>query len=189
MQMQSLFVAYCHFSDLKHQKNNSYPRSKIFRRHVYSGCSAPLPLQLPSLSRGSSIITLATNDSSASGEGISIQIEQSAHHPEENDPSMLLELMSPISSAKPDQMSASSLAYLGDVLFELFVRSRYIWPSRRMSDLQNKVVSVVRGKISCEYYDVLHRCATFRSRFCPISTYLRSYINHSAEAQSLMLQK
>ena len=62
------------------------------------------------------------------------------------DPSSFYELMSPINNVKPDQMSASSLAYLGDVVFELFVRSRYVWPSRRMSDLQNKVVSVVRGK-------------------------------------------
>jgi hypothetical protein len=138
MQIQSLFVAFCHFP---------HPRSKMFQRHVLSGCSSPLPLQLPSLSRGSSTLTLATNGSSASSEDISIEIDESAHHPEDKDPSMILELMSPISSAKPEQLSASSLAYLGDVLFELFVRSRYIWPSRRMSDLQNKVVSVVRGKI------------------------------------------
>jgi hypothetical protein len=63
------------------------------------------------------------------------------------DPSMFFELMSPVASAKPDQMSASSLAYLGDVVFELFIRSRYVWPSRRMSNLQDKVVTVVRGKL------------------------------------------
>jgi len=65
---------------------------------------------------------------------------------EEQDPSMFFELMSPIESVKPDQMSASSLAYLGDVVFELFVRSRYVWPSRRMSDLQNTVVAIVRAE-------------------------------------------
>lgn len=63
-----------------------------------------------------------------------------------DDPSLFFELMSPVHTAQPDQMSASSLAYLGDVLFELFIRSRYVWPERRMSDLQNKVVSIVRGK-------------------------------------------
>jgi len=62
------------------------------------------------------------------------------------DPSMFFELMSPDIMAQPDQMSASSLAYLGDVVYELFVRSRYVWPSRRMSDMQNTVVSIVRGK-------------------------------------------
>jgi hypothetical protein len=62
------------------------------------------------------------------------------------DPSMLFELMSPNASIKPEQMSTASLAYLGDVVYELFIRSRYVWPSRRMSDLQDKVVSIVRGK-------------------------------------------
>ena len=66
------------------------------------------------------------------------------------------ELMSPINTAKPDQMSASSLAYLGDVVFELFIRSRYVWPSRRMSDLQNKVVSVVRGKYHWHIFSIPH---------------------------------
>jgi ribonuclease-3 family protein len=54
--------------------------------------------------------------------------------------------MSPVSSAQPDQMSASSLAYLGDVVFELFIRSRYVWPSRRMPQLQNTVVSLVNAE-------------------------------------------
>jgi hypothetical protein len=65
----------------------------------------------------------------------------------DTDPSMLFELMSPNASVKPEQMSTSSLAYLGDVVYELFIRSRYVWPSRRMSDLQDKVVSIVRGKL------------------------------------------
>lgn len=62
------------------------------------------------------------------------------------DLSLLTELMSPVSSAQPDQMSASSLAYLGDVVFELFIRSRYVWPQRRMPVLQNTVVGLVNGE-------------------------------------------
>lgn len=125
---------------------NSYPRSKILRQHVVIGGIGrltPIPLE----GRRSSTVTHVA--CSSSGEGISIDnCDKTTQHPKERDPSMLLELMSPMASAKPDQMSASSLAYLGDVLYELFVRSRYIWPSRRMSDLQNKVVSIVRGKTS-----------------------------------------
>ena len=83
------------------------------------------------------------NDSSSSDSIDNVQLPQT----QQQDPSMFFELMSPIDTVKPEQMSASSLAYLGDVVFELFVRSRYVWPSRRMSDLQNKVVSVVRGKM------------------------------------------
>ena len=85
---------------------------------------------------------------SPSGESISggsEQTDQIVSSQEQNDPSMFFELMSP-TSAKPDQMSASSLAYLGDVVFELFIRSRYVWPSQRMSGVQKKVVSIVRGK-------------------------------------------
>ncbi len=63
-----------------------------------------------------------------------------------DDLSLLIELMSPVSSAQPDQMSASSLAYLGDVVFELFIRSRYVWPQRKMPVLQNTVVGLVNGE-------------------------------------------
>jgi len=110
---------------------------------------------------------------------------------QQQDPSMFFELMSPIDTVKPEQMSASSLAYLGDVVFELFVRSRYVWPSRRMSDLQNKVVSVVRGKIHivhiiCDMHmlyvaDTFTLCNTFDS--------YRMGISYIAEAQSILLQK
>lgn len=37
-------------------------------------------------------------------------------------------------------------AYIGDVVFELFIRSRHVWPSKRTADLQNMVVSIVRGR-------------------------------------------
>lgn len=65
---------------------------------------------------------------------------------QESNGDLFTELMSPISSAQPDQMSASSLAYLGDVVFELFIRSRYVWPQRRMPVLQNTVVGLVNGE-------------------------------------------
>ena len=58
----------------------------------------------------------------------------------------LMELLSPISSCRVNQMSGTDLAYIGDVVFELFVRSRHVWPSKRTSDLQNTVVGLVRGR-------------------------------------------
>ena len=57
----------------------------------------------------------------------------------------LLDLLSPISSCKVNQMSGIDLAYVGDAVFELFIRSRHVWPSKRTSDLQNTVVGIVRG--------------------------------------------
>jgi len=43
-------------------------------------------------------------------------------------------------------MSGTELAYIGDVVYELFVRSRHVWPSKRTSDLQNTVVGLVRAE-------------------------------------------
>ncbi len=63
-----------------------------------------------------------------------------------DDAQKLLTMLQPMSSCDVDQVSPTTLAYLGDVVFELFARSRYIWPSRRTTDLQNIVVNSVRGK-------------------------------------------
>ena len=48
--------------------------------------------------------------------------------------------------------STISEAYIGDVVFELYVRARHVWPSKRVSDLQRTVVSIVRGEL-CEPTD------------------------------------
>mmetsp|Transcript_57070 Transcript_57070/g.64652 ORF Transcript_57070/g.64652 Transcript_57070/m.64652 type:complete len:226 (+) Transcript_57070:52-729(+) len=65
----------------------------------------------------------------------------------------LLELLSPSNSCSVNQMSGTDLAYIGDVVFELFVRSRHVWPSKRTSDLQNLVV----GSVRAEYQSILFR--------------------------------
>lgn len=59
----------------------------------------------------------------------------------------LMDLLMPDRKCNPTQMSPTALAYVGDSVFELFVRSRYVWPSRRTTDLQNIVVGRVRGEI------------------------------------------
>ena len=45
----------------------------------------------------------------------------------------------------------SVVAYIGDVVFELYIRSRHVWPQKRTSDLQNMVVAIVRGKYFLSY--------------------------------------
>jgi ribonuclease-3 family protein len=55
-------------------------------------------------------------------------------------------LLSPSSSLEMNQMGPTALAYIGDVVFELFVRSRKLWPSRRTIDLQQQVVSLVNAE-------------------------------------------
>jgi hypothetical protein len=63
------------------------------------------------------------------------------------DTKSIMDFLSPMSSCSVNRMSGTDLAYIGDVVFELFVRSRHVWPSKRTSDLQNTVVSVVRGTL------------------------------------------
>jgi hypothetical protein len=58
----------------------------------------------------------------------------------------LQQLLLPSTSCDVGQMSTSDLAYIGDVVYELFIRSRTVWPSKRTSDLQLQVVALVRGK-------------------------------------------
>lgn len=66
----------------------------------------------------------------------------------------LLELLRPSSSCRVNQMSGTDLAYVGDVVYELFIRSRCVWPSKRTSDLQDEVVGFVRA----EYQSKLLEC-------------------------------
>jgi hypothetical protein len=58
----------------------------------------------------------------------------------------LQQLLLPSTSCDVGQMSTSDLAYIGDVVYELFIRSRTVWPSKRTSELQLQVVALVRGK-------------------------------------------
>lgn len=58
----------------------------------------------------------------------------------------LPELLVPNNTCKVNQMSGTDLAYIGDAVFELFIRSRHVWPSRRTSELQTTVVSIVRAE-------------------------------------------
>lgn len=60
--------------------------------------------------------------------------------------SPLEKLLHPSENCNVDQVSPTTLAYIGDSVFELFIRSRYVWPTRRTTDLQQKVVGLVRGK-------------------------------------------
>jgi hypothetical protein len=76
-----------------------------------------------------------------------VQDEEEDPEPDIIVPSLSLEeLLSPSPNCDVKQMGPTSLAYIGDVVFELFVRSRMVWPTRRTADLQQQVVSLVRGK-------------------------------------------
>ena len=70
------------------------------------------------------------------------------------------ELLLPPKTCDTDRMSATDLAYLGDVVYELFIRSRTVWPPKRTSDLQKQVVALVRGE-SCHTHPILPKVANF----------------------------
>lgn len=57
----------------------------------------------------------------------------------------LHKLLSPSETCRVDQMSSTDLAYVGDAVYELLIRTTKVWPSKRTSDLQSEVVSIVRG--------------------------------------------
>mmetsp|Transcript_5068 Transcript_5068/g.14213 ORF Transcript_5068/g.14213 Transcript_5068/m.14213 type:complete len:133 (-) Transcript_5068:317-715(-) len=64
-------------------------------------------------------------------------------------------------------MSSTDLAYIGDVVYELFVRSKFVWPSRRTKDLQTAVVSLVRAEFQAE---LLAKIRSSRTGFVLTST-------------------
>lgn len=77
----------------------------------------------------------------------------------------LEQLLSPVSSCDVTQMGPTTWAYVGDVVFELFVRSQMVWPTRRTSELQEKVVSLVRGELLFAF-EPAGEAETINSRSC-----------------------
>ena len=66
-----------------------------------------------------------------------------AHHASDT---LLLDILSPSSDRKNDRIGTTQLAFVGDIVYELFVRCRYVWPARRTTDLQSIVVNTVRAE-------------------------------------------
>ena len=66
-------------------------------------------------------------------------------HRDSAEASDLLDLLMPSKKCDVSQLSPTSLAYIGDAVYELFVRSRYAWPSRRTTAYREMVVGAVRG--------------------------------------------
>lgn len=49
-----------------------------------------------------------------------------------------------------EQISPASLAYLGDAVYELYIRTRYLLPPKRISKYHQEVVSQVRAESQAE---------------------------------------
>ena len=59
----------------------------------------------------------------------------------------LMRHLLPDPSCDVSQMSGTDLAYIGDCVYELFMRSRLVWPSLRTSDLNERVIQRVNGAL------------------------------------------
>lgn len=90
----------------------------------------------------------------------------------ENNSRNLMDLLTPDPSCNVQRMSGTDLAYIGDVVFELFVRSRCVWPPKRTSELQFSVVECVRGmynSLQCCFATISEILGLLTSWLCSLS--------------------
>ncbi len=59
------------------------------------------------------------------------------------------------SAADVPRLSPTALAYLGDAVYELYIRSHYLFPPQRIQDYHQQVVSQVRAETQARYLAVL----------------------------------
>ena len=59
------------------------------------------------------------------------------------------------SEAELKGLSPISLAYVGDAVFELYVRSRLLFPAKRIRDYHQQVVAQVKAEQQADYVDRL----------------------------------
>lgn len=56
-----------------------------------------------------------------------------------------------VSGVKLEQLSPAALAYLGDAVYELYIRCSYLFPPRRIQTYHQLVVSQVRAEAQAEH--------------------------------------
>lgn len=60
-----------------------------------------------------------------------------------------------LSKAQLGMLAPVSLAYIGDAVFELYVRSRLLIPAKRIRDYHDQVVNQVKAEQQAQYVDML----------------------------------
>ncbi len=60
-----------------------------------------------------------------------------------------------LSGAQLNAIAPVSLAYIGDAVFEMYVRSRLLFPAKRIRDYHTQVVSQVKAEQQAYYADLL----------------------------------
>ncbi|MEL6490311.1 MAG: ribonuclease III domain-containing protein [Cyanobacteria bacterium J06634_6] len=64
-------------------------------------------------------------------------------------------LLAAVGEKQLNAISPISLAYVGDAVFELYVRSRLLIPAKRIRDYHQQVVSQVKAEQQSQYVDAL----------------------------------
>ncbi len=59
------------------------------------------------------------------------------------------------SFSKIEQLSPVALAYIGDAVYELYIRTCYLMPPTRVADYHNRVVAQVRAETQAAYVEML----------------------------------
>lgn len=54
-----------------------------------------------------------------------------------------------------NQLSPQALAYVGDAVFELYIRQRFLWPPRRIAQYHRQVVGQVRAEQQAQYLQAI----------------------------------
>ncbi len=54
-----------------------------------------------------------------------------------------------------EKLSPASLAYIGDAVYELYIRTHYLLPPKRISDYHDQVVARVRAETQAAYLRTL----------------------------------
>ncbi len=77
----------------------------------------------------------------------------------------LKKIFSPLSTSEQiGQLSAASLAYLGDAVYELYVRSYFLVPPTRLATYHQKVVAQVRAEAQAAHLRQLEPYLTAQER-------------------------
>ncbi len=69
--------------------------------------------------------------------------------------SILSSLSSEMTEKQAEKLSPIALAYIGDAVFELYVRSQLLSPPKRIRDYHQQVVSKVKAEQQSRYVDIL----------------------------------
>jgi ribonuclease-3 family protein len=64
----------------------------------------------------------------------------------------------------PDALSPAALAYLGDAVYELYLRTYYLSPAKRLQDYHSQVVERVRAESQANFLKELEPDLTLKER-------------------------